>query len=160
MAHVFIEWNGKPVLLLAKRLLEGRDTMSFQNEKGAAYDRQQIQMGLRKGNTVLIHFRRGSVLYQSVLMVHDADLKTGKVPREQHKYWRYVSPIRSYFDWLPEQIAYTFCSPALDAFSGREYGEIHHLEDTDNPRFTSMIFQNIYHIGDTKSGQELEVVRG
>jgi len=27
----------------------------------------------------------------------------------------------------------------------------------DNPRFASMSFQNIYHIGDTKSGQELEV---
>lgn len=24
-----------------------------------------------------------------------------KVPREQHKYWRYVSPIRTHFDWLP-----------------------------------------------------------
>ena len=26
-----------------------------------------------------------------------------------------------------------------------------------NPRYAIMCFQNIYHIGDTKSGQELEV---
>ena len=49
VAHVFIEWNHQPVLLLATRLLANRDTKSFQYEKGAAYDRQQIQMGLRKG---------------------------------------------------------------------------------------------------------------
>ena len=89
--------------------------------------------------------------------MHDADLKPGKVLREQDKYWRYVSPIRTYFDWLPERIAHTFCCTALEAFPGRRYGEIHHLEGTDDPRFTSMTFQNIYNIGDTKSGQELEV---
>eukprot|EP00434_Breviolum_minutum_P025559 symbB.v1.2.022583.t1/scaffold1981.1/size93869/6 len=63
----------------------------------------------------------------------------------------------SYFDWLPERIAYTFCSTALEAFAGRQYGELAHLEEMEPPRFASMTFQNIYHIGDTKSGQELEV---
>ena len=116
VAHVFIEWNHHPVLLLATRHLANRDTLSFQYEKGAAYDRQQIQMALRKGNTVLIHYRRGSALYQSVLIMQDADLKPGKVNQEQHKYWRYVSPVRSYFDWLPEKIVFTFCSTALEAF--------------------------------------------
>ena len=37
------------------------------------------------------------------------------------------------------------------------YGELEHLEEMDNPRYASMCFQQIYHIGDTKSGQELEV---
>ena len=157
VAHVFIDWNQQPVLLLATRLLANRDAKSFQYEKGAAYDRQQIQMGLRKGNTVLIHYRRGSDLYQSVLIMQDADLKPGKANPEQHKYWRYVSPVRSYFDWLPETIAFTFCSTALEAFAGRQYGELKHLEEMENPRFASMTCQNIYHIGDTKSGQELEV---
>lgn len=98
-----------------------------------------------------------SVLYQSVLMMHDADLKPGKVAREQHKYWRYVTPIRTYFDWLPARIAQTFCSTALELFPERLYGEIHHLGTTDDPRFACMTFQNIYNIGDTKSVQELEV---
>ena len=79
------------------------------------------------------------------------------VSPEQHKYWRYVAPVRSYFDWLRERIANTFCSTALEAFAGRHYGELEHLEEMENPRFASMYFQNIYHIGDTKSGQELEV---
>ena len=86
VAYVFIDWNQQPVLLLATRLLANRDAKFFQYEKGATYDRQQIQMGLRKGNTVLIHHRRGSNLYQSVLITQDADLKPGKVNPEQHKY--------------------------------------------------------------------------
>jgi len=95
----------------------------------------QIQMGLRKGNTVLIHYRRGSALYQSVLIMQDADLKQGKVSPEQHKYWRYVAPVRCYFDWLPDKIATTFCSTALEAFPGRQHGELEHLEEMDNPRY-------------------------
>ena len=89
--------------------------------------------------------------------LQDADLKPGKVDKEQHKYWWYVSPVRSYFDWLLANIAYTFCNAALDAFSDRRYGELAHFDEEENPRFASMTFQNIYHIGDTKSGQELEV---
>ena len=87
----------------------------------------KFNFGLRKGNTVLIHYRR-SDLYQSVLVMQDADLKPSKVSPEQHKYWRYVAPVRSYFDWLPEKIATTFCSTALEAFPGRRYGELEHLE--------------------------------
>ena len=122
LARVFFDWNQQPVLLLATRLLANRDAKSVQFEKGAAYDRQQIQMGLRKGNTVLIHYRRGSDLYQSVLVMQDADF-------------------RSYFDWLPEKIATTFCSTALEAFPGRRYGELEHLEEMDNPRYAIMCFQ-------------------
>ena len=55
------------------------------------------------------------------------------------------------------KIATAFCSTALEAFAGRQYGELEHLEEMENPRFASMYFQNIHHIGDTKSGQELEV---
>ena len=70
----------------------------------------------------------------------------GKVSPEQHKPWRYVAPVRSYFDWLPEKIATTFCSTALEAFPGRRYGELEHLEEMDNPRYAITCFQNIYHI--------------
>lgn len=75
-----------------------------------AWDR--IQMGLRKGNTMLIYFRSGVVLYQCVLIALASDLSK---PRQgQHKFWRYVSPVRTYFAWLPEQLARTYCSAALD----------------------------------------------
>lgn len=157
MAHFTIEWRDTPILLMATHLIEGKTTGSFQWEKGAAYDRQQIQMGLRKGNTVLVHFRRGTALFQAVMLTHDADLKTGKVHREQHKYWRYVAPTRTYFDWLPEEVAMTFCCPALATFPDRTYGTIENLEVQATARYQTMTFENVYYIGDAKSGQELEV---
>ena len=103
VAHVFIEWNHQPMLLLATRLQANRDTKSSQYEKGAAYDRHHR----------CSHYRRGSDLCQSVLIMQDADLKPGKVNQEQHKYWRYVFPVRSCFNWLHEKIAFTFCSTAF-----------------------------------------------
>lgn len=42
IAHFAIEWKDTPVLLMATQLIEGRTTVSFQWEKGAAYDRQQF----------------------------------------------------------------------------------------------------------------------
>ena len=101
-------------------------TFLFETVMTRAAGFKKKEMGLRKGNTVLIHYRRGSDLYQSVLIMQDADLKQGKVSPEQHKYWRYVLPVRSYFDWLPEKIANIFCSTALDAFAGKQYGELEH----------------------------------
>ena len=68
-----------------------------------------------------------------------------------------MSPIRTYFAWLPERLARTYCSAALDKCPDLPYGEVHHLQGSDADEKHSMVFQNIYHIGDTKSAQELEV---
>lgn len=155
--HVYISWDNHPLLLLAAQRIHGRSTTSFQFVTGAASDRSQIQMGLRKGAAVLIHFRRGLILYQSVLLMHDADLRSTKQRWDQHKYWRYVSPVRTYFHWLPENLARTFCEAALAVFPDRRYGEVSHLEVDHNPDFFVMDLQNVHHIGDTKSAQELEV---
>ena len=113
--HVAIAWDHKPLLLLATALLPNRTTESFEREAGPPYDKQRIQMGLRSGNTVLICFRSGVGHYQSsVLIALAADLHTNKPWQGQHKFWKYVSPIRTYFAWLPEQLARTYCSAALD----------------------------------------------
>lgn len=88
------------------------------------------------GATVLLYYRRGLVLYHSVLVMHDADLKQTKQPKDQHKYWRYVSPVRTYFHSIPEDLAMTFCRAALDVFPARRYGEVHHLEIDHNPRYS------------------------
>ena len=101
--HVAIAWDNKPLLLLTTALLPNRTTESFQMEAGPPYDKQRIQMGLRKGNTVLIYFRSGVDHYQCVLIALASDLSTNKPWQGQHKFWRYVSPIRTYFAWLPEQ---------------------------------------------------------
>ena len=37
------------------------------------------------------------------------------------------------------------------------YGEVHHLQGREDEFRHSLVFQNLYHIGDTKSAQELEV---
>ena len=154
--HVAIAWDHKPLLLLATALLPDRTTESFQMEAGPPYDKQRMQMGLRSGNTVLIYFRSGVGHYQSVLIAL-ADLHTNKPWQGQHKFWKYVSPIRTYFAWLPEQLARTYCSAALERRTGLPYGEVHHLQGSESDFRHSMVFQNIYHIGDTKSAQELEV---
>ena len=155
--HVAIAWDHKPLLLLATALLPNRTTDSFEREAGPPYDKQRIQMGLRSGNTVLICFRSGVGHFQSVLIALAADLHTNKPWQGQHKFWKYVSPIRTYFAWLPERLARTYCSAALDKCPDLPYGEVHHLQGSDADEKHSMVFQNIYHIGDTKSAQELEV---
>ena len=155
--HVAIAWDKKPLLLLTTALLPNRTTESFQMEAGPPYDKQRIQMGLRSGNTVLIYFRSGVDHYQCVLIALASDLSTNKPWQGQHKFWKYVSPIRTYFAWLPEQLARTYCRAALERRSGLPYGGVHHLQGRESDFRHSMVFQNIYHIGDTKSAQELEV---
>ena len=136
--HVAIAWDNKPLLLLTTALLPNRSTESFQMEAGPPYDKQRIQMGLRKGNRVFIYFRSGVVHYQCVLIALASDLSNNKPRQGQHKFWRYVSPVRTYFAWLPEQLARTYCSSALDMNPGLTYGEVHHLQGQET-------FQNIYH---------------
>ena len=115
--HVAIAWDHKPLLLLATALLPNRTTASFESEAGPPYDKQRIQMGLRSGNTVLISFRSGVGHFQCVLIALSADLHTNKQWQGQHKFWKYVSPLRTYFAWLPERLARTYCSAALDKCS-------------------------------------------
>ena len=112
VVHVSIEWNGKSLLLFADHRVAGCSTKDFQYEQGTAYDRQKVQMGLRKGNTVLVHFRRGDVSYQAVLIMISADFTRQRPPQNQHKYWKYVSPHRTYFAWLPATLAQAFCGNA------------------------------------------------
>ena len=103
--HVAIAWDHK-LLLLATALLSNRTTASFESEAGPPYDKQRVQMGLRSGNTVLISFRSGVGHFQCVLIALSADLHTNKQWQGQHKFWKYVSPLRTHFAWLPERLAY------------------------------------------------------
>ena len=129
--HAAIAWDHKPLLLLATALLPNRTTDSFEREAGPPYDKQRIQMALRSGNTVLICFRSGVGHFQSVLIALAADLHTNKPWQGQHKFWKYVSPICTYFAWLPERLARTCCSAALDKCPDLPYSEVHHLQGSD-----------------------------
>ena len=132
--HVAIAWDSKPLLLLTTALLPNRTTESFQMEAGPPYDKQRIQMGLRSGNTVLIYFRSGVDHYQCVLIALVSDLNTNKPWQGQHKFWKCVSPIRTNFAWLPEQLARTYCGAALERRSGLPYGGVHHLQGQESDK--------------------------
>ena len=82
--HVAIAWGQQTTVLLTTALLPNRTTESFQMEAGPPYDKQRIQMGLRKGNTVLIYFRSGVGHYQCVLIALASDLSTNKPWQGQH----------------------------------------------------------------------------
>ena len=56
-----------------------------------------------------------------------------------------------------QQLALTYCRAALEMRPLLPYGDVHHLQGQESDFQHSMVFQNIYHIGDTKSAQELEV---
>ena len=133
------------------------ESQSFQWEARPPYDKEKIQKGLRKGNTVLVYFKSGVVHYQCVLIVLASDLSSSKPKHGQHKFWRYVSPLRTYFAWLPETLARTYCREALGMQSRIPCGEVHYVQGEEYDVQHSLVFQNIYHIGDTKSAQELEV---
>ena len=126
---------------LATALLPNRTTASFESEAGPPYDKQHIQMGLRSGNTVLISFRSGVGHFQCMLIALSADLHTNKQWQGQRKFWKYVSPLRTYFAWLPERLARTYCSAALDKCAQIPYGEVHHLQRRDEDEKHSLYFR-------------------
>ena len=128
--HVAIAWDHKPLLLLATALLPNRTTDSFEREAEPLYDKQRIQIGLRSGNTVLICFRSGVGHFQSVLIALPLtcvltsrgkdSISFGSTSRQSHL-----------FCWLPEQLARTYCSAALDRRSDLPYGKLHHLQGSE-----------------------------
>ena len=94
-------------------------------------------MGL-PGNTVLIYF--WSWPLPKCWLLLPPDLHTNKPWQGQHKFWNYVSPIATYFAWLPEQLARTYCTAALDRCQGLPYGELVTWEIPKCPRNWSYSF--------------------
>ena len=105
---------------------------------------------------ILSSFVSGVELSTSVLIALASDLSTNKPRQGQHKFWRYVSPIRTYFAWLPEQLAHLLPCSLGNAPPSPPWRRAP-FAGTGVRLQHSMVFQNIYHIGDTKSAQELEV---
>ena len=70
-----VNWNGHPLLLFAD--MEAKDyarVTQYQYAKAVTTLRQNVTMGLKKGNTVLIHFQYQGILYHAILMM------SGSVP--------------------------------------------------------------------------------
>ena len=67
--HFLVEWNNKPLLLFADmEAKEYSSAWSYQNAKAVITTRQNVTMGLKKGNTVLLHFQYHGQLYQAIFV--------------------------------------------------------------------------------------------
>ena len=111
--HFRVEWNGKPLLLFADMdAKEYSSAWSYQNAKAVITTRQNVTMGLRKGNTVLLHYQFHGQLYQAILQMLSS-VPGAKGGKDTHKLWKHVIPRSTDFAWLPQEIAETFCLPAL-----------------------------------------------
>ena len=121
--HFQVEWNNKPLLLCADmEAKEYSSAWSYQNAKAVITTRQNVTMGLKKGNTVLLHFQFHGQLYQAILQM-SSSVPGAKGGKDTHKLWKHVIPRSTDFAWLPQEIAETFCLPALQLDSRRPYGQ-------------------------------------
>ena len=73
--HLNVNWNGHPIMLFAD--MEATDfanVWQYQYVKAVTTLRENVTMGLKKGNTVLIHFQYQGTQYHAILMT------TGSLP--------------------------------------------------------------------------------
>ena len=86
---------------------------SYQNAKAVITTRQNVTMGLKKGNTVLLHYQFHGQLYQAIWQMAGS-AKGGK---DTHKLWKHVIPRST--DGFPKKLlkpsAYRHCSLIPDA---------------------------------------------
>ena len=153
--HFRVEWNNKPLLLFADmEAKEYSSAWSYQNAKAVIATRQNVTMGLKKGNTVLLHFQYNGQFFQAILQM-SGSVPGGKVGVDTHKLWKHVIPRSTDFAWLPRE-AEAFCLPALQLDPNRQYGTLGHCVPAHSPRSIIAVDQ-IYFIGDSRSASELEV---
>ena len=103
-------------------------------------------MGLKKGNTVLIHCQYQGTHYHAILMM------SGSVPGGKGGEDINCS---TEFAWLARELAKAFCLPALQLDANRQYGTLAQCVPPQTPRSVITVDQ-IYFIGDSRAS-ELEV---
>ena len=154
--HFRVEWNNKPLLQFSgMEAKEYSSAWSYQNAKAVITTRQNVTMGLKKGNTVLLHFQYHGQLYQAILQM-SSSVPGSKGGTDTHKLWKHVIPRSTDFAWLPQEIAETFCLPALQLDPNRPYGTLNQCVPAHSPR-SRIIVDQIYFIGESRSASELEV---
>ena len=127
----------------------------YQYAKAVTTLRQNVTMCLKKGNTVLLHFRYQGTQYQAILMM-TGSIPGGKGGENTHKLWKHVVPRSTEFAWLPRDLAEAFCMPALQLDTNRPYGTLDHCITPQTLRSMITVDQ-LYFIGDSRSASELEV---
>ena len=127
----------------------------FKSTKSVNTAKQNVVLGLKKGYTILLHFRVGSIQYHAVLyLIKSTPGRKGG--QDQHKLWKHVVPSHLEFAWLPHDLAHTFCANALDKDPRRLYAMPDSAIDS-NVQAAWVTVDQIYWIGECKSAHELDV---
>ena len=151
--HLNVNWNNHLIMLFAD--MDYSNVWQYQYAKAVTTLRQNVTMGLKKGNTVLIHFQYQGTQYQAILMMSNS-VPGGKGGVDTHKLWKHVLPRSTEFAWLPRELAEAFCLPALQLDATRQYGTLAHCIPQQTFRSAIPVDQ-LYFIGDSRSASELEV---
>ena len=111
--HVRVFWGPLPLLLFSDpRKVYPVDVNQFQGQAVHRLHQQHIQLGLRKGMSVLVYYRVQSgphvnEVFQAVLIAQESVANRGK--KTENKLWKRVVPSETEFAWLPPDIAWAFC---------------------------------------------------
>ena len=116
--HVRVHWGTLPLLLFSDpRVVYPVDVYQFQGQAVHRLNQQHIQLGLRKGMTVLVYYRvQGGAhvneLFQAVLIAQESITNRGK--RTENKLWkRGLSHLRLSLHGYHLTLRGAFCSDAL-----------------------------------------------
>ena len=162
--HVQVHWGTLPLLLFSDpRVVSPVDVYQFQGQAVHRLNQQHIiQLGLRKGMTVLVYYRvQGGAhvneLFQAVLIAQESITNRGK--RTENKLWKRVVPSETEFAWLPPHIAWAFCCDALRRRQDCRYLSFNEAHmGLEGRAFQANIFiEDMVFLGDTRSAEELAV---
>ena len=161
--HVRVFWGTLPLLLFSDPHMVHRvDVNQFQGQAVHRLHQQHIQLGLRKGMTVLVYYRVQSgphvnEVFQAVLIKQESVANRGK--KTDNKLWKRVVPSETEFAWLPPDIAWAFCSDALRRRGDCRYLAFHEAHmGLQGRAFQANIFiVDMVFLGDTRSAEELAV---
>ena len=144
------------------RMVYPVDVYQFQGQAVHRLNQQHIQLGLRKGMTVLVYYRVQSgahvnEIFQAVLIAQESVANRGK--RTENRLWKRVVPSETEFAWLPPNIAWAFCSDALRRRRECQYFAFNEAHmGLQGRAFQANIFiEDMVFLGDTRSAEELAV---
>ena len=161
--HVRVFWGPLPLLLFSDpKKVYPVDVNQFQGQAVHRLHQQHIQLGLRKGMSVLVYYRVQSgphvnEVFQAVLIAQESVANRGK--KTENKLWKRVVPSETEFAWLPPDIAWAFCSDALRRRGDCRYLAFHEAHmGLQGRAFQANIFiVDMVFLGDTRSAEELAV---
>ena len=161
--HVRVHWGTLPLLLFSDpRVVAPVDVYQFQGQAAHRLNQQHIQLGLRKGMTVLLYYRvqggaHENQVFQAVLIAHES--LTNRAKQTENKLWKRVVPSVTEFAWLPPSIAWAFCGDALRRRQDCLYFSFNepHMGLEGRAFQANILIEDMVFLGDTRSAEELAV---